>query len=767
MKKTIITSIIFSLSCITVQAQTTGTGKKITEPVKHYPTATREVSLFDTKGMSSNTAALLLDLKKMEANPAVMSMDELAKKHYLVVRNNRLYANSFIMVTKNFSTSVFEEHGVLQIKQSGGIYKGLIPIEQIATLAAAPTVQYLQIGERVATDVDSSRRASNVNQVHQGLAPLNTGYTGKGSVVGVIDGGFDFTHPTFYDSTGVENYRIKRTWLQNHNSGQAPSGFTYGTELQSHIAMLVAGTDYMYGDHGSHCAGIAAGSGGYPGSPYKGAAPESDIVLVSTSGTDVSIADGIEYIQNYAKSVNKPSAINMSLSTTAGPHDGTTLADKYQEGLSGPGKLMVKTIGNNGRYTQYIEHKYYLTDTIVKTFLSFTEAEPTRRNAGNGEVHIWGEPFRNFSVRVVLYNTVTDQEEASLPYKIPANISIIDTFMMLGTNNIPAFVTINTGIAPFNNKPYANVNVINVLQPDADRKIMLEITATDGTTKMWGSRFGRVYFTDYGYLPPVVPGVTDNNVGEGGACGNCCIVVGAYTSKNTWMPLNNIPGSIPALVGNISSFSSKGPTAHGVTKPDIVAPGESIVSSVNSFSPEYTPQSPGTIKEVSIGSKKWYFGLMDGTSMAAPMVTGILALWLEKYPTLTREQAIEIMKKTAITDTFTGAIPANGSNTWGWGKINAFDGLITVSVDNVPVEVSLKVYPNPVSNEVNIAFENAAEKSLVMLYDVTGKVVYQKELSGIVPGQIEKINTDKLVAGLYALKISNGTYTAAYKIIKK
>lgn len=767
MKKTIIISIIFSLSCITVQSQTTETGKKIAEPAKHYPTATKEVSLFDTKGMSSNTAALVLDMKKMEHNPTLMSREELAKKHFLVMKGNTLYANSFIMVAKNFSTSVFEEHGVLQIKQSAGIYKGLIPIEKIATLAATPTVQYLQIGQRVAADVDSSRRVSNVNQVHQGLVPLNTGYKGKGAVVGVIDNGFDYTHPTFYDSTGEENYRIKRTWLQSDNSGQVPGGFTYGTELKSHIAMLVAGTDNMYGDHGSHCAGIAAGSGGYPGSPYRGAAPESDIVLVSYAGTDVNLADGIEYIQNYAASVNKPSAINMSLSTTAGPHDGTTLADQYQEGLSGPGKLMVKTIGNNGQYTQYIEHKYFLTDTIVKTFLSFTDVPSNKRNAGNGEVHIWGEPNQNFSVRVVLYNTVTNQEEASMPYKIPANIGVIDTFIMFGTNNIPAAVVINTGIAPFNNKPYADLLAVNSNQPDADRKIMVEITATSGTTKMWGSRFGRVYFTDYGYLPPVVSGVTDHNVGEGGACGTCCIVVGAYTSKNTWMPLNNIPGSSAALLGNISSFSSKGPTAHGVTKPDIVAPGQSIVSSVNSFSSSYTPTGGGTIKEIAIGSKKWYFGLMDGTSMAAPMVTGILALWLEKYPTLTREQAIAMMKSSAITDTFTGVIPANGSNTWGWGKINAYKGMVTVSVETVPENFAMSIYPNPATNEINIAYENAAEKSLVILYDVTGKIVFQKELSNITKGHVEKINTGGLATGIYALKISNGDKVASYKIIKQ
>lgn len=767
MKKIIITSIIFSLSCITVQAQTNGTGKKIAEPVKHYPTATKEVSLFDTKGMSSNTAALILDMKKLERNPLLMSREELAEKHYLVMRDNKLFANSFIMVAKNFSTSVFEEHGVLHTRESNGIYKGLVPVEQITALAAEPTIQYLQIGQHVAADVDSSRRVSHVNEVHQGLAPLNTGYTGKGAVVGVIDVGFDYTHPTFYDSTGEDNYRIKRTWLQNDNSGQIPTGFTYGTELKSHVAMLIAGTDNMYADHGSHCAGIAAGSGGYPGSPYKGAAPESDIVLVSYAGTDVNLADGIEYIQNYAASVNKPSAINMSLSTTAGPHDGTTLADQYQEGLSGPGKLLVKTIGNNGQYTQYVEHKYYLSDTIVKTFLSFTEAPSNRRNAGNGDVHIWGEPNQNFSVRVVLYNTVTNQEEASIPYKIPANINIIDTFLIYGTNNAPALIIINTGIAPFNNKAYADVKVINSPQPDADRKIMLEITAAAGTTKMWGSRFGRVYFTDYGYLPPVVSGVTDHNVGEGGACGTCCVVVGSYTSKNTWVPLNNVPGSTAAIIGNISSFSSKGPTAHGITKPDIVAPGQTIASSVNSFSPGYTASGDGTVKEISIGSKKWYFGLMDGSSMAAPMVTGILALWLEKYPTLTREQAIAMMKSSATTDTFTGVIPANGSNKWGWGKINAFKGMISVSVENVPADIDLHVYPNPVSNEVNIQFTAASASAQAMVCDMAGKTVFQKQWANIAGGQTEKISLGTLAPGVYSLKIiSNGTQ-AGYKIIKQ
>ena len=62
----------------------------------------------------------------------------------------------------------------------------------------------------------------------------------------------------------------------------------------------------------------------------------------------------------------------------------------------------------------------------------------------------------------------------------------------------------------------------------------------------------------------------------------------------------------------ISFFSSRGPTGDGRAKPDLVAPGEKIVSLI-----------PGGLKDT-----------MDGTSMAAPHVSGAAALLLARYPEL-------------------------------------------------------------------------------------------------------------------------------------
>ena len=68
----------------------------------------------------------------------------------------------------------------------------------------------------------------------------------------------------------------------------------------------------------------------------------------------------------------------------------------------------------------------------------------------------------------------------------------------------------------------------------------------------------------------------------------------------------------------ISYFSSRGPTGDGRSKPDILAPGEKILSAL-----------PGG-----------RYGEMDGTSMAAPHVSGAAAILLARYPELIGRPAL-------------------------------------------------------------------------------------------------------------------------------
>ena len=66
----------------------------------------------------------------------------------------------------------------------------------------------------------------------------------------------------------------------------------------------------------------------------------------------------------------------------------------------------------------------------------------------------------------------------------------------------------------------------------------------------------------------------------------------------------------------ISYFSSRGPTADGRKKPDLVAPGEKIVSARHDWVKATTPTEKNLYVE------------MSGTSMAAPHVAGVLASYL-------------------------------------------------------------------------------------------------------------------------------------------
>jgi serine protease AprX len=97
----------------------------------------------------------------------------------------------------------------------------------------------------------------------------------------------------------------------------------------------------------------------------------------------------------------------------------------------------------------------------------------------------------------------------------------------------------------------------------------------------------------------------------------------------------------------IATFSSRGPTAFDfAAKPDLVAPGRKMVSlrsagsTLDGMFPERQVTATGALSAD-------YFRL-SGTSMAAPVVAGIVALMLERNPTLNAEQVKHRLKQTAL-----------------------------------------------------------------------------------------------------------------------
>lgn len=112
---------------------------------------------------------------------------------------------------------------------------------------------------------------------------------------------------------------------------------------------------------------------------------------------------------------------------------------------------------------------------------------------------------------------------------------------------------------------------------------------------------------------------------------------------------------------DVPYFSARGPTLAGDHKPDILAPGRKIISlySANSYLAGVLPE-----RQLLSSLGRPYFRL-TGTSMAAPVVSGVVALLLQKNPDLTPDQVKYILTRTASN--FSGS-----RDTVGAGVVDAY-----------------------------------------------------------------------------------------------
>jgi hypothetical protein len=219
---------------------------------------------------------------------------------------------------------------------------------------------------------------------------------------------------------------------------------------------------------------------------------------------------------------------------------------------------------------------------------------------------------------------------------------------------------------------------------------------------------------------------------------NSLISVAAYQS------VYFTPGGTP-VGGGIASFSSIGPRYDEVLKPEIAAPGVSVISSISS----YTDNAYTVTTTKDFNGRTYPFAGFSGTSMASPMVTGVIALILDANPYLSAEQVKDIIIQTAREDNNTGVIPVNGSTQWGWGKVDAYNAiklaLITVGTEEISNELSWSVYPNPVFNELHFTLVDELPGK-VEVVDMMGRSVVKSI-------QDSKVNVADLKPGTYYVRM--------------
>jgi len=690
------------------------------------------------------------------------------QNRFLVKKTNNLpFINAFIFLNENADLETLRTNGVrINMNLPGiNIITAEVPVQNIEKIAMLPEVRNIQVGIPVHPKMDKARIATNVNQVQSGTN-LPFPFSGKHIVVGIIDSGIEYGHINFYDSTGT-TLRIKRVWDQNI-TGTPPAGFTSGNEYTTSASILAAKFDNRTETHGTHVTGIACGSDKQNGNIYYGVATGADIALVSyninDSTTDnVSISEGVKYLYNYATSINEPCVVNMSLGSQIGPHDGTSAFDQVCDALQGKGRLLVGASGNEGSDSMHISQTFSPSNPTLKTFFTYYKT-----NQLIGLSDIWGDTNKTFSIRVVVYNTITGTEIYTTPV-FDAATSFNNTFTLTATNGAVGSIQIFTERNAVNNKPNAFVGS-DMTSIKTGNSIGIIITAQDGTVHAWADDYYSYFISNN--LNGWSNGNSDNSVSEIGGTGKKIISVGAYVSKSTFT--NTLGQSFRSneVTDHIASFSSTGPTIDGRIKPDITAPGSLIVSSYSSAIISDPNYSKYIIKKNIVNGTPYYYGQLQGTSMATPMVTGILATWLEAKNDLSPDEVRTVLQQTSITDSFTGTIPSQGSNTWGAGKIDALNGiLLCLRLSEIQKlqnsDNNYIIYPNPVVGTLTLLFGKNDSNVQVTLYSLIGQKIYSKRIGDVSITQEVSINLENISTGVYIVSVNGNLNYKSYHLLKK
>lgn len=623
------------------------------------------------------------------------------------------YLSAFVEVETEEAWAELESAGCRIRTRTGDIATVSIPMSQVEALSERADVRYISAARPMRVSMDSARYYSNVADAYAGKN-LPHPYTGKGVVVGVVDGGFDYTHPNFYDKEG-KTYRLKRVWDQRSPFSHA----VYTTE--SDILKYACSYDSDEETHGTHVMGIAAG-GGYD-TPYQGVAYESDMMAVAAATEDTDIVNGVEYIFQESEREGKPCVVNLSLGVAVGAHDGTYLFDRMLDRLTGPGKIVVAAMGNYGDEPIYVELM-----SPADTLRTFADGDSPLT------VDLWGdEPGEPFSVCLDIYDTEKREFLESTGFFSVDTLRKNKDFTF-GVDSMVYKATVSAGLSPFNGKYEVK---LEFSYPEGARKLDFGIQVATEGTPVRGWAFEGL-FKDNGLSPRYTAGSSDFSIASSASARNV-ISVGAYATRVAPVNIEGKPlyrPNIQAGLGNLCPFSSVGPTVDGRMKPEVTAPGSWVISSYNSFYLEGEAGAKNLQKQVyytDFKGREYPWGYMSGTSTACPFVTGTIALWLQANPTLTPDDIKEVIARTAIQDQPGESYP---NNRWGWGKIDAYKGLLDVlgiatSSEHIfeeRPEEAVSVYAGGARGRFHIRWAKVPGAFNVQVYDASGRRVHGEKV---------------------------------------
>lgn len=673
-----------------------------------------------------------------------------------------------------------------------------LPLAVAERAAALKSVRGVEFGTEARPMLDNARRCTNVDAVHSGR-DIRMPYTGKDVVVGIIDSGFDPNHPAFLDADG--NSRVSKLFY-------TVDGFT---REYSGDALLDYETDNQYDTHGTHVAGIAAGSRhahatvpifsapnaqgqvsiesiGDGTLPYYGMAPDAEIVMGCGGLGFSTILNNAKEIIDYADSVGKPAVINLSIGTNQGPHDGTTT---FSRALAELGKKAIFTVsaGNEGDSNIGIDYVAKESSCSFYTMLdlsSFTTTDPSDYVV----VDIVGLQCSLMKVFLVGVDKRSGQSQFSIPLStelngLDADISSVHLFSESDKAKIRKYFSFGTagGVVGrrTDNGSYRGMLYMSDVAPLASNtSVSLGIRVTSmGEPGRHLLAFTSPYYPfTSGNLKDCVGGTADLSISDM-ATGENIISVGSYNSRRSWPCLGKYFYNYDEKIFPVkepSYFTSYGILPDGRRLPHISGPGALVVSSISRYW-EGTKDSPrpkdgDIVAEVASpdgDSPKGQYWQMMGTSMSSPAVAGIVALWLEADPELTVADVIDIMQKTAIKDDHYSE--GNNAVREGAGRIDAYAGIKEVLARRYGTGIADVGADSEGDNGVMFdisdgsvsAFLAGASSVTITITTIAGATA----CSASSTGSEVSVSTESLAPGIYIITATDGRRRASRKLAVK
>ena len=526
-----------------------------------------------------------------------------------------------------------------------------IPADQFDAVAQTEGVLMIDVGTKGEKKTDTTRKVTQAEEVLTGTgAKLPQAYTGKGVVIGLIDGGFDFTHPVFKDKDG--NLRIKAVYLGGNESVKGESvtvtvkdatGASKKVDLPGAIITdpkVILDTTKVkdpVDHHGTHCAAIAAGRQiekvtGLTGNHLGGMAPEAELILCTNqyskewekklnnmpNGEIVFDNHYLNYMSHYAEKQGKPLVMSWSENAHSGPHNGTSPASMMIGDWCKQGNVMMLCASNEG------EDNIYVNETIAAGD-SINFAIDVEKGKLSGYYYLkTHEPVK---VRVGIYDLEDKKEVYVFPYTIDTGKQATDTIFYIAGKDNPVIKQVYSELSdnwikmyeqlePYVKTAYcgAYVSQGTMMESHLSDKLVNITTITLAGTFVPKTEKNPILDFDqnrYAYTLHIIPSkktelfswidaatyhkngifVTGNSsmsMGDWNTTGEP-VSVGAWAANNRVKSLTEDKTDKSVTIGDIASFSSYGTDYAGHKHPTACTPGHYVYSAVNSFTPDEYP----------------------------------------------------------------------------------------------------------------------------------------------------------------------------------